>query len=195
MKSNYELKTAARLSLKGNWTQPVLTQLVQTVIPETCLVNIFLGNPVSVGAKNAYRKLLHRDVEVFSNTFNGAVNGDYTHRVCVMLLRDVYVFLWTLLLIIPGLVKAYSYALVPYLVEDDPALDADSCIHRSRELMAGHKWDLFCLDLSFIGWFILCLFTMGIGFLWLCPYIKTAHAAFYEDLIGYAEPSDNPDEQ
>lgn len=190
MKNNYEIKTEARLALRGKWIQPVLTQLVQGLIKGGCLITIFLSNPISVGAKNAYRRLLHNDEEVFSNTFNGAFNGDFTHRVLAMLLKDVYIFLWSLLLIIPGIIKSYSYALVPYLIEDEPELDADSCIHRSRELMRGHKWDLFCLDLSFIGWFFLCLLTAGIGFLWLAPYVKTAHASFYEDLVGYTEPID-----
>lgn len=188
MKSNYEIKTEARLALKGKWIQPVLTQLVQSLINGGCLIEIFLANPIAVGAKNAYRRLLHDDEEVFGNTFNGAFNGDYTHRVLSMLLRDVYLILWSLLLILPGIVKSYSYAFVPYLVEDEPELDADSCIHRSRELMAGHKWDLFCLDLSFIGWFVLCLLTAGIGFLWLAPYVKTSHAIFYEDLTGNTGP-------
>lgn len=189
MKSSYEIKTQARLALKGKWIQPVLTQLVQGLINGGFLIKIFLANPISAGARNAYRRLLHNDEEVFSNTFNGAFNGDYTHRVLSMLLKDVYVLLWSILLIVPGIVKSYSYALVPYLVEDEPELDADSCIHRSRELMAGHKWDLFCLDMSFIGWFFLCILTAGIGFLWLSPYVKTSHAAFYEDLVAYAAPA------
>ena len=188
MKSNYELKTEARMALRDNWIQPVLTQLVQELICGGLLIEIFLVNPIAVGAKNAYRRLLHKDPEVFSNTFNISFGGDYTHKVCTMLLRDVYLILWSLLLFIPGLVKSYSYALVPYLIEDEPELDADSCIHRSRCLMAGHKWDLFCLDMSFIGWFFLCLLTLGIGFLWLMPYVKTAHALFYEDLTGYTAP-------
>lgn len=189
MKSSYEIKTQARLALKGKWIQPVLTQLVQGLINGGFLIKIFLANPISAGARNAYRRLLHNDEEVFSNTFNGAFNGDYTHRVLTMLLKDVYVLLWSILLIVPGIVKSYSYALVPYLVEDEPELDADSCIHRSRELMAGHKWDLFCLDMSFIGWFFLCILTAGIGFLWLSPYVKTSHAAFYEDLVAYTAPA------
>ena len=72
--------------------------------------------------------------------------------------------------------------MTPYIAYDRPDLDADDCIHESRMMMKGYKWKLFCMDLSFIGWAILCLFTLGIGFLWLQPYIEASHAKFYEEL-------------
>ena len=189
MKSNREFKAEARAALKGNWTQSVLTELVQTVIPGDFIVGTFLRNPVDAGARNAYRKLLHGDGQVLSNAFNNAFDSKYVHRLLTMLLKEVYTILWALLMIVPGIIKSYSYALVPYLIEDNPELCADDCIKRSRALMKGHKKDLFLLDLSFIGWFILCMITCGIGFLWLMPYVKTSYAAFYEDLTGYTEPS------
>lgn len=184
MKSNYEYKTAAKAALKGNWAISALTSFVQTLLSAGMLLNIFVLNPLNTGFRNALRKLMHKeDNDVFSNAFNIGFN-DYTHKVATDLLRDVYIFLWGMLLFVPGIVKSYSYACVDYLLIDDPELDADATIHRSRELMAGHKWDLFCLDLSFIGWALICLvFTAGIGFFWLSPYVKTARAAFYEDLV------------
>ena len=94
----------------------------------------------------------------------------------------LYTLLWTLLLVIPGIIKGYAYSMTPYVMNDHPELDAEDCIHESRMIMRGHKWKLFCLDLSFIGWAILCLFTLGIGFLWLQPYMESSHAKFYEEL-------------
>lgn len=72
--------------------------------------------------------------------------------------------------------------MVPYLLRDYPELTATEALRTSREMMKGHKWDLFVLDLTFIGWGILCLFTAGIGLLWLQPYVSAAYAHFYEDL-------------
>lgn len=197
MKSSYDYKTEARLALKGNWTMPVLSNLVAGILTGDLLVDIFAGNPTEVGLKNSLRNLLHKKntSDVFSETFNIGFSRDYTHNVATMLLKSVYIFCWSLLLIIPGIVKHYSYAMTEYILLDNPELDADSAIHKSRMMMRGHKWDLFCLDLSFIGWFFLCILTCCIGFLWLGPYVKTAHAAFYDDLIGYTESSEEEAEE
>ena len=183
MKSFSEYKTEARMALRDNWTMSVLTAFVCDLLNlPSMLIRVFLGNPVSAGETNAFKKLLDGDKDVLSNTFNMAFE-DYTHKLAGMLLRDLYVFLWTLLLIVPGIIKSYAYALTPYLLVDEPDLSADCAIDRSAELMRGNKGRLFCLDLSFIGWGILCVMTVGIGFFWLIPYVKTTRAAFYRDLI------------
>lgn len=104
-----------------------------------------------------------------------------------MLLQNIYIVLWTCLFIIPGFVKAYSYAMTPYLMKDDPTLSYDAAIRRSMKVMKGRKMQLFLLDLSFIGWVILSCCTLGIGFLFLLPYVNTAHAHFYEDLMDEVE--------
>lgn len=183
MRTNDEYRTAARAALKDNWAISALTAFVQSLLSShTPLITIFVSNPLGVGVSNSFRQLLHGDNDVFGNAFNIGFE-DYTHKVATTLLRDVYIILWSLLLCIPGIVKAYSYAMTNYIVVDNPDLDADAAIHRSRELMKGHKWDLFCLDLSFIGWAFLCLLTAGIGFFWLAPYMKTARAGFYDDLV------------
>ena len=97
-------------------------------------------------------------------------------------LRGLYIFLWTLLLIIPGIVKGYSYAMTPFLLAEYPELTASQAITLSRRIMNGHKFELFWLDLTFIGWIILSVLTLGIGTLWLNPYMNAAHAAFYRQL-------------
>lgn len=79
-------------------------------------------------------------------------------------------------------ILAYAYAMVPYLLRDYPELTATEALRTSRQMMKGHKWDLFVLDFTFIGWMILCCFTLGIGFIWLQAYMSAAHAHFYEDL-------------
>lgn len=97
-------------------------------------------------------------------------------------LRGFYVFLWTLLFIIPGIVKSLSYAMTPFIMADHPELSASEAINRSKELMYGHKWDLFVLNLTFIGWGILCILTLNFGFIALNPYMNAAHAVFYRQI-------------
>lgn len=98
------------------------------------------------------------------------------------LLRALYVFLWSLLFIIPGIIKTYSYAMAPYVLAAHPDISADEAITESRRLMRGNKGRLFCLDLSFIGWSLLCILSLGIGFLWLIPYISASRAAFFLEI-------------
>ncbi len=101
----------------------------------------------------------------------------------VIFLRLLYIYAWSLLLYIPGIIKAYSYAMTPYIVKDNPGIGADAAIHASRELMRGHKFDLFVLQLTFIGWYFLSYFTCGIGFLFLISYYQATEAAFYQSLL------------
>jgi len=99
-------------------------------------------------------------------------------------LRNLYIALWSLLFVIPGIVKTYSYAMTPYILADHPEMTANEAITASRQLMDGHKGELFWLRLTFIGWGILCVFTLGIGSLFLNPYMNAAEAAFYRQLTG-----------
>lgn len=101
-------------------------------------------------------------------------------------LRNLYIALWSLLFIVPGIVKIYSYAMTPYIMAEHPEMTANEAITASRQMMDGHKGELFCLHLSFIGWQFLNLFTMGIGSLWLNPYMQATEAAFYRHITGTA---------
>ena len=146
------------------------------------LGEIFLIFPLIVGFANAFRLLLERgDNQLTTNTFHIAFT-QYWHKVWGYFLMYVFVFLWSLLLLIPGFVKAFSYAMTPYILEEQPDLSANEAINLSRAMMKGHKFDLFYLYLGFLGWGILALFTFGIGFFWLTPYMQTATAAFYREV-------------
>lgn len=100
------------------------------------------------------------------------------------LLTSLIVFLGFLLLIIPGIIAAYCFAMAPYIMAENPDISATEALSRSIKMMNGHKLDLFFLHLSFIGWAILCIFTCGIGFLWLYPYFCASEAAFYLEIKG-----------
>ena len=146
------------------------------------LLMIFLIAPLMVGFINAFRALLLQgDREIPTNMYKIATKG-YWHKVWGMFLMGVFIFLWSLLFVIPGIIKAFSYAMTPYILEEHPELTANEAIDHSRAMMKGHKFDLFWLYLSFIGWGILCIPTLGIGTFWLIPYMQTAQASFYEDV-------------
>ena len=146
------------------------------------LMYIFVILPLMVGLANAFLRLLTRgENDLLGNTYRIATKN-YWHKVWGMFLMYLFIVLWSFLFIIPGIIKAFSYAMTPYILEENPELSANEAIDRSRAMMKGHKFDLFWLFLSFIGWFFLSLLTLGIGGLWLGPYMQTATAAFYEDV-------------
>jgi uncharacterized membrane protein len=146
------------------------------------LLLYFIVMPLSVGFANAFLKLLVQGDSALTENMVKIAKTNYWHKVWGMFLMGVFVFLWSLLLIIPGIIKMFSYAMTPYILEEHPELSANEAIDRSRAMMKGHKFDLFWLGLSFIGWMILAFFTFGIGYLWLVPYMETSIAGFYEDV-------------
>ena len=98
------------------------------------------------------------------------------------MLVGLYTLLWSLLLIIPGLIKSYSYAMTPYIMAEKPDMSVNDAITKSRQIMNGHKWQLFCLDLSFTGWMLLSMVTLGLGLIYVWPYYNAARAAFYREI-------------
>ena len=146
------------------------------------LLLFFVIMPLMVGFANAFLKLLVQGDNAIPENMYKIATTNYWHKVWGMFLMNVFIFLWMLLLVIPGIVKMFSYAMTPFILEEHPELGANEAIDHSRAMMKGHKFDLFWLILSFIGWMILCLFTLGIGYLWLIPYMQTSIAGFYEDV-------------
>lgn len=210
MKTNQELKNAALAALKGKWAPAVLATIVLFVIMYAVLIPLVAIDVVSrpdsdlmsvwtylviygfvfliyyplamVGGCNAFKELLRNgDDKVLANTFSNTFKG-YPRVLGFSLLYVVFVFLWSLLLYIPGIIKSLAYAMSPFILKDHPELSPNQAINLSQKMMKGHKFDLFCLMLSFIGWAFLTVFTFGIGYLWLAPYMCTTMAAFYEDV-------------
>ncbi|MBO7689462.1 MAG: DUF975 family protein [Clostridia bacterium] len=145
------------------------------------LLTIFLLGPLEVGCKNFLKKNLNTPAEL--DAMNTAFVPKYWHNLATQLLRRIFVFLWSLLLIIPGIIMSYAYEMTPYILNDHPELGAKETIDLSRTMMKGHKWELFVFDLSFIGWWILSIITLGIAdIFYVHPYYANSHAAFYENL-------------
>ena len=139
-------------------------------------------SPLNIGYTYAFNSLyMEGDNAVTGNTFRFGFRR-WGRNVWGMFLVGFFTSLWSLLLIVPGIIKFYAYAMTPYILIDNPELSANQAINLSCKMMKGHKFDLFFLQLSFIGWGILSVFTGGIGLLWLMPYMMSAQAAFYQDI-------------
>lgn len=143
---------------------------------------LFVLSPLGVGLVNGFKSLLtEADDRTLANAFKVGF-GNYWHNVWGCFLRNLFITLWSFLLVVPGIVKSLSYAMTYYILVDRPELSANEAINLSKDMMYGHKFDLFYLYLSFAGWFVLMILTLGIGALWLYPYIQSAQASFYLDV-------------
>src|SRR5574344_1146669 len=193
MKKNGEYKDLALKSLSGKWGFAVIVTLIYMAIGDAPSVGINLiystqlGGlwtivilPLIWGFFVVWLGLARGEKVDYGTMFDGF--KDYIRIFLTTLLTVIYTVLWTLLLIVPGVIKSYSYSLTSYILKDNPDLKYDGAINESMRMMQGHKMEMFLLDLSFIGWYILCILTFGIGFLFLIPYWYTARAHFYEDL-------------
>ena len=141
-----------------------------------------LGSFIGVGYAKFNLNLVDKKNAAFETLFEYFSHWKTT--TIVRLLRALYVFLWSLLFIIPGIVAGFSYAMTDYILAEDPELTADEAISQSKSIMMGNKWRFFCLQFSFIGWDILATLAFGIGHLWLTPYKQAAYAAFYREVSG-----------
>lgn len=187
MPTNRQLRGVARETLKGNWLYAVLCTLLYTAVVSVCgsipLAGLLVVGPLGFGMSIAFLRFVRGETsgeDLVTKPFE--VFNHYGRTLGASLLVFLFVMLWSLLLIVPGIVKGLSYAMTPYILHDNPEMSARECIRQSQKMMDGYKMKFFLLQLSFIGWFLLCCITMGIGLLWLQPYIITTEAKFYEEL-------------
>lgn len=176
--NNLEIDSETVAALPEELRQPVIALL--GVIAVLGIVQFIVGGAAQLG----YSKFLlnlhdDRDAHVSDLLSQFDRFGD---GFCLVLLRGLYTFLWMLLFIVPGIMAAYGYAMASFVMAENPGMGANEALRVSKEMMRGHKFELFCLELSFIGWDLLSLLTLGIGSLWLNPYKNAAYAAFYRSL-------------
>ncbi|MBR2369028.1 MAG: DUF975 family protein [Paludibacteraceae bacterium] len=200
MKQNFEYRKAALELLKGNWSSVIVISLFMFILEciaqtsfalfipteyngiTTLVANLLLFFPLVYVFKIHLLALSREGKKIVFSEYLTNLKKKYSRAVPVMGLICLYVMLWTILLVIPGIIKGYSYAMASYISIDNEELSAEECVQRSIKMMQGHKMQLFLLDLSFFGWVLLSILTLGIGLLWLAPYQETAHIKFYEDL-------------
>ena len=161
--------------LSGDKDSPAILHLIGLVL-------FILALPLTWGYQTLFLGAVRGGEATAKDMFEGYNKELFSRVLTTTLLYYVYVFLWSLLLLIPGCIKSYSYAMTPYILKDNPEMKNNAAIEESMRMMYGHKLELFLLDLSFIGWAILSILTCCIGFLWLVPYMNMARVNFYEDL-------------
>ena len=213
-----ELKDNAKQSLRENWGWAIIVFLITAIIvgiftgaghwlDETYInydgTNIFyqfaspigsillwIGSFIGLSRNIAFLELRddQKEEKPYMAAFSVFTENRFGPELINFVLVSIFTFLWTWLLIIPGIIKAYSYSMTPYIVKDMVAsgkqVSATDGINASKELMKGHKMALFIFDLSFLGWNILAAITCGIGYLWVTPYYQTAKANFYRHIAG-----------
>ena len=193
MTSASELRRRARETLGGNifkspWLYALVVGIIVAAIASVAsfipIGSLLVAGPIAIGT-GAYflnrvrRRVEHDNLEIL---FDGVKDG-LGDNIILGVLYSIFIALWTLLFVIPGIVKSYSYSMAYYIKLDHPEYTPTQAITESRKLMDGNKMRLFCLHLSFIGWAIVCCFTFGIGTFWLIPYMNAANAEFYQDLV------------
>ena len=198
MKTNPELRNEAKAFMAGNWKSAVIITLVNfLIITAFELLNIgdsivtkilyFVSLiavllPLNYGYLMTFLRFSRGENLAVENLF-AMFKGDYYKKSVVLgLLVGIYTLLWTLLLIVPGLIKALSYALAPYIMIDNPELSAEEAICKSMKMMEGHKMDLFLIQLGYVGLGLLSMLLLGIPLLWLMPYYQVVYAKFYEEI-------------
>jgi uncharacterized membrane protein len=182
-------KNRALAQLKGNWTQAVLLSLVYNIIAGVVVslssflyvTQIFII-PMGLGLSIIYLQFYRGEKDDIIPKLFDPYKKEFSRFFTTGLLVYVYTALWTLLLFVPGIIKAISYSMTPFILKDNPELKNNACIELSMEMMKGKKWKFFLLQLSFIGWILLAMLTLGIGMFWVEPYIYVTKAAFYEEI-------------
>lgn len=184
---NVVLMKMARESLKGKWGLAIGTFLVYTLIISAPgaihtlgLVSLLISGPMALGAAIFSLSVSRNKEAKLEQIFEGF--RFFSKAMAAYLLIILYVVLWALLLIIPGIIAALSYSMVFYLLADDASLKPHEALNLSKKMMDGYKWKLFYLFLRFLLLALLCVLTLGIGFLWLVPYMNITMAEFYEDI-------------
>ena len=209
MVSNFTLRQNARKQLgenifKSKWMMMLVVcgilPFIQTVTTATVLATvaiIVLYGPFHYGMARTQIECVENKKWDILRVFCG-FSEDFGQSVLLGFLQNLFTALWSMLLIIPGIVKSYAYAMAFYIRQEKDGVNKEAvdCITESRMMMNGHKWQLFCLDLSFIGWYIVGALCFGVGTFFVVPYHQVARANFYEALKAeYAVPvSQNAEE-
>ena len=185
---NSVLMARARESLKGSWGLAIGTCVVYFLvlflaglIPKVGgLISFLIAGPMAVGMSIFALSLSRKEDARLSQIFEGFKH--FFVSLLAYIIFIIFVLLWSLLLIFPGIIAALAYSQVFFIIADDNTIGPLQAIRKSRQMMYGYKWKIFCLGFRFLGWGLLCILTFGIGFLWLFPYMNVSLAQFYDDI-------------
>lgn len=190
-----DIRQEARQRMQGLWTTCVpiwfiylvivgaASGVLSTLVPFLgSLASVLIAGPMYMGITRIFLRVYKNEAIELGQLFEGF--SEYGRTFSAYLLMMIYVILWSILLIIPGIIAAISYSMTFIIMAEDPNISASDAITKSKEMMRGYKWDFFRLQLSFIGWSIICVFTFGIGFLWLSSYMQESLTIFYHKIKG-----------
>ncbi|MBI2410072.1 DUF975 family protein [Candidatus Kaiserbacteria bacterium] len=192
---NKVLMRQAREMLRGKWGHAIGAYLIYLVIAlligSTPLIgpvaSLILSGPLMLGMVAFFLSFSRGQDTRFADLFKGFEH--FGRAMGTYLWMTLFIVLWTLLLIVPGIIAAIAYSQTFFLMADDAAIAHRPALKKSREMMYGYKWKYFCLQLRFLGWALLSILTLGIGFLWLLPYMQVSFSKFYDDLKGASAPA------
>lgn len=201
MKSNPEIRQEVRRLITGKWNAGALVvfifaifQVVSSLLqgsPEegtgmmgiAMIYTLLVLYPLNISCAKIFLDLAREgETPDVGQLFYAFRKPLYGKAVLLQLLTVIFTLLWTLLLIVPGIIKGLSYSMAPYILLDNPELTPIEAINKSQEMMRGHKMDLFLMQLGFVGWILLSFLTLGIAFFWVGAYYDTVFAKFYMEL-------------
>ena len=188
MLDNKSIRAEARNRLSGNWSQPIgvfaiyllITVVLQNIPFVGPIALIFITGPLTLGLAIYFLNFLKDEESNLNQLFEGFKN--YGGVLVTYLLYSIYILLWTLLFIIPGIIAQMKYSQVWFIMAEDSEISGNDALMKSKKMMDGFKMQFFLLALSFFGWILLAMLTCGIGLLWVIPYMQTSYAKFYEAL-------------
>ena len=191
MKENSELRNSAKILLRGNWGEAILVTFVYFIIIGALstmqnrnnilsIVTLVVEGPLLLGLTIFFLKLSREQDARFENLFDGFKM--FIKAAGTYLLMILYIFLWSLLLIVPGIIAAMSYSMSFFILADNPDIRVQEALSLSKEMMYGYKMKYFLMQLGFFGLALLCILTLGIGFLWLLPFMQVTNSKFYDDI-------------
>ena len=190
MKTRAELKAYAKAQIKGNigilFLISIIIYLIVGAISSIAgigqVASLFVAPAFTLSLILIYFNLAAGVKPTVKDAFKGF--SDIWTAFKANFLVGLFTFLWSLLFIIPGIIKGISYSMTMYIVAENPGISAREAINRSKAMMEGHKMDYFILVLSFIGWMLLSAITFGIAYIWVGPYMNATMVNFYKDLKG-----------
>jgi len=185
---NKILMANARDSLRGFWGLAIGALIIYFLV--FCVLGLFpvigtiatyiIVGPMTVGGVRFTLSVSRKEKPEIGQIFSGF--DRFGTHLAAYLLQTLFVCLWTLLLIIPGIIAALSYSMTYFIIAEDSSISASEAITKSKKMMKGNKWKLSYLGFRFTGWFLLVMLSFGIGFLWVGPYMYVSYAKFYDDL-------------
>lgn len=179
-----QFRAQARESIRGKWNSLALIWFVYVIISSavayTAIGALIVLGPFSVALAMISIRVIRNEQFELKNLFDGFYN--FMNSFLLGLVNTIFIALWSLLFIVPGIIKSLSYSMSYYVMAENPEISQENARQESIKMMEGNKMRLFCLNFSFIGWILLSILTFGILLFWVLPYMQAANAAFYEEI-------------